>query len=267
MRVTDLSGLKSTEFYISDIDIFCYTPKIFDNTIQNRPVGCFLYIEDGQYEYQSTQSKFTAPNGSLVYIPKGSCHQYQIPTKSSTNVIQINFDIVSIADGQHIIFSEFPMLIDTDVSTELQSILSRIKGNGFFSANDFTLYSLFYGLLGKLAKNAHLHSSGDELTILPAVQFMNTHFDQKVTLEALAGICNISVSKFQKTFKRVYGVPPIEYKLKLTVEKSKELLENPFYNVSEISEMLNFSSVFYFSKLFKKMTGVSPLQYRKNIKQ
>jgi YesN/AraC family two-component response regulator len=51
----------------------------------------------------------------------------------------------------------------------------------------------------------------------------------------------------------------------LKLNKSKELIKSSTYTLSEISEILGFSSIHYFSKKFKLNFGVSPTEYSKSI--
>jgi AraC-like DNA-binding protein len=44
-----------------------------------------------------------------------------------------------------------------------------------------------------------------------------------------------------------------------------ELLKESQRTITEISEMLGFSAVYYFSRLFKQRVGQSPAQFRKGL--
>lgn len=46
------------------------------------------------------------------------------------------------------------------------------------------------------------------------------------------------------------------------IEKIKELIENEEYTLSEIADLLHYSSVQHLSSQFKKICGVSPSQYK-----
>ena len=57
----------------------------------------------------------------------------------------------------------------------------------------------------------------------------------------------------------------MEYYSKLKIKEAKKLIRESTYSVSEISEMLGYSSIHIFSRAFKKKTGMSPTDYSKSI--
>ena len=57
-------------------------------------------------------------------------------------------------------------------------------------------------------------------------------------------------------------IPPLRYHMYLRMQKAKSLIRNTNLTVSEISELLGFSTVQYFSFAFKKAEGITPSEYR-----
>ena len=55
-------------------------------------------------------------------------------------------------------------------------------------------------------------------------------------------------------------------KTKMSIELAKKYLREDNYNISQIAELLGYSSVHYFSLQFKKETGMSPSEYSTSIK-
>lgn len=73
----------------------------------------------------------------------------------------------------------------------------------------------------------------------------------------------ISRSSLFKKVKAITGLGIIDYVNKLRVDKSIILMNTTSMSISEISEMLGFSSLRYFSKVFKTIKGELPSTYRK----
>lgn len=63
--------------------------------------------------------------------------------------------------------------------------------------------------------------------------------------------------------KDISGKTPGTIIAEMLIHEAKLLLKNPDYNVSMVSNELNYSSVAAFSKFFKKQTGSSPNSYKK----
>lgn len=70
-------------------------------------------------------------------------------------------------------------------------------------------------------------------------------------------------SKISSVFSLETGVTLEKYLILLKIEKTKELLINDEYSLSEISYMLGYSSVQYLSTQFKKITGLTVSQFKK----
>lgn len=64
-------------------------------------------------------------------------------------------------------------------------------------------------------------------------------------------------------FSEVKGMTIQQYIIMHKIERAKELILYEELNISEISYMLQYSSVAHFSTQFKKMTGLSPSYYKK----
>ncbi|SDB28681.1 Helix-turn-helix domain-containing protein [Flavobacteriaceae bacterium MAR_2010_188] len=68
--------------------------------------------------------------------------------------------------------------------------------------------------------------------------------------------------KISKTFSFTEGMTIEKYFIKLKIEKVKELIQNPEYNFSQISQMLDYNHPNHLSRQFKSETGMSLTQYR-----
>lgn len=77
-----------------------------------------------------------------------------------------------------------------------------------------------------------------------------------------ANMC-ISRSLLFKKVKAIIGVGIIDYVNKLRIERAVLLMNTTSMSISEISEIVGFSSLRYFSRVFKAMKGDVPSHYRK----
>lgn len=57
----------------------------------------------------------------------------------------------------------------------------------------------------------------------------------------------------------------MQYILSKRIYNAEILLQNPRYNIAEISRIIGYDNSLYFSRIFKKAKGMSPSEYRKNI--
>ena len=87
-----------------------------------------------------------------------------------------------------------------------------------------------------------------------------------VTIENLMKYSGLNRMGVNRLFKQNYGVSPIQYFIRLKIELAKKYIREDNYNISQVSEILGYSSVHYFSLQFKKTTGMSPTEYSTSIK-
>lgn len=97
------------------------------------------------------------------------------------------------------------------------------------------------------------------------MNYINQNYENKLTLEEVAGYLFITPNYLCSMFKKVTGISFVDYITKLKVQKAKKMLRNSSYRIKDISEQLGYNDYTYFCKVFKKIEGITPLEYRKNI--
>jgi len=83
-----------------------------------------------------------------------------------------------------------------------------------------------------------------------------------ITINDLSKEIQLNRTKLQYGFKELYGVSIDDYRIKLRMEKAKELLEQTEKSVKEISMLVGYKSLGSFSAMFKKVYNMSPSEWR-----
>jgi len=94
------------------------------------------------------------------------------------------------------------------------------------------------------------------------ITFINEHFAESITIEALAARAGLSQYHFIRTFKRETGFTPHEYIVNTRIATAKYLLKNTRLSVKDICFAIGFSCESVFCSAFKRHQGVTPVQYR-----
>lgn len=94
-------------------------------------------------------------------------------------------------------------------------------------------------------------------------RYIDNHFKESLTLEQLAGLAHLNKYYLAHTFRREFGVSPINYLISRRIEESRFLLRETDHSLSLIAQMLGFSSLSYFSQCFRRVEGINPMQYRR----
>lgn len=76
-------------------------------------------------------------------------------------------------------------------------------------------------------------------------------------------IKNVIDIPFNRLFKKEMSISPIEYLIKLRLNKSKKYLRETDYSITDISLKCGFYSASHFSSYFLKQFGLSPSEYHK----
>ena len=91
-----------------------------------------------------------------------------------------------------------------------------------------------------------------------AIQTMQTHLYEVLTLEDLADVACLSPSHFQHVFRRLIGVPPGEFLAALRFRTARHLLLTTPLSVTDICFEVGYTSTGSFTSRFTQLVGMSP---------
>ena len=87
------------------------------------------------------------------------------------------------------------------------------------------------------------------------------------TVPQMARMANVSKSAFSERFRRLVGLPPLQYLTEIRMAKSRRLLRENDVDISEIATLVGYESPSSFSNVFKRWHGQSPIEYRRGSKR
>ncbi len=102
-----------------------------------------------------------------------------------------------------------------------------------------------------------------DVRLFKAKQFIKDNPNVFAGCKELAMYCNVSPKQLNRIFVKYEGVPLLKYIHNEKLMQAKEMLFTKKGSLSEISENLGFSSVYYFSKFFTDREGCSPGAFKK----
>jgi AraC family transcriptional regulator, regulatory protein of adaptative response / methylphosphotriester-DNA alkyltransferase methyltransferase len=93
-------------------------------------------------------------------------------------------------------------------------------------------------------------------------QYIDTNYNEWLSLEILANMCHGSPYHLHRTFKRIKGITPVEYIQQTRITKAMEFLIHTDKAIADIALAVGIPNTPYFITLFKKITGETPSVYR-----
>ncbi len=97
-----------------------------------------------------------------------------------------------------------------------------------------------------------------------AVEFVETHFAEPITIDDIAATSHVSRRHFFRLFEQAVGMGPKEYLKKVRLRKAAEMLLTTKANVTEVAYACGFNDSNYFSTLYHKEFGVSPSRFKRD---
>ena len=95
--------------------------------------------------------------------------------------------------------------------------------------------------------------------------YINNNIFKAFTVEDLCVKFSISRSSLQSLFKNNIYITPKQYISNVKLNQAKIMIHEHKHTISEISDVLGYTSIHYFSRKFKLQYGMSPTEYAKSI--
>ena len=96
-----------------------------------------------------------------------------------------------------------------------------------------------------------------------AIDYLKKRFNEPLRTAELAKMAGMSVSQFERRFRRGLGSSPRQYLLRLRVDSAARLLTFTKRPIAQISKECGFHDHAHFTRSFKKMMSMTPLSFRK----
>ncbi|MBQ8923075.1 MAG: helix-turn-helix domain-containing protein [Oscillospiraceae bacterium] len=110
---------------------------------------------------------------------------------------------------------------------------------------------------------ADAEATNDYIKLADAVAHIEHHFNEELTLAALAAISGYSERQFLRLFKAAFSVTPNQYIADLRLRKAQQLLSCTALSVGETALQCGFPDQNYFTKFFRSRTGQTPSAFRR----
>ena len=244
-----LCNFDNLMFKILTIDRFFHEEGTFD--VKARPYAALSYRESGTGTFKIGNKIFHTRPGDVLFIPADVPYEVEYSTSKS---IVVNMDFCNYTEAE---MFEFRSIYG--VSVLFSRLLSEWKEKPLVNRAKSTIY----GILEKI--NEYNQAKIQNSAIAECIQYMEIHLcDPTLDIKSLCDISFLSKSSLYRLFLNYFGISPMQYVIKLRMNKALRLLVEGNMSVKEISLRCGFSDDKYFSRMFKSTYGYSPSQFRKH---
>ena len=169
-------------------------------------------------------------------------------------------------------------LVDGNIITEEQGIYSSGGASSYWNlllylTEKYTdrdtaiLASKFFAIdIDRESQAAFMMFSGQrdhqDTEIKKAQEFIETNYQEKLTVDQLADKFAIGRRSFDRRFKKATNNTVLEYIQRVKIEAAKRSFEKSLKNINEVMFDVGYTDTKAFRDLFKKITGLTPAEYR-----
>jgi AraC-like DNA-binding protein len=244
-------------------------------------------IMGGSVIHCTRTEEYLVGTGAVFVIPEEMEHAYRDTKKLYLCNIMYGLEFLSgymeleQIPGYHALFSLEPFYrrhhrfqsrlnLDSGQLAYVSRIVGEMKQEfeGKKPGHKPAIKALLVQLIIYLSRQYSRQKTGKVTRILPlaeSVAFMEENFNQKLALRDLAGIACMSVPNFIRVFKDTYRTTPVDYLIRLRVQKASEMLQNKDETITSVALKSGFSDGNYFSRAFHRITGKTPREIRNNL--
>ena len=228
------------------------------------------YLSKGKRRFFLTNDLVSITAPCFIVIPPEVLHKTDGGSYERYN---INVDEKYLSAFQSEILSSLALNIiipckeDDKRFAEILDKLSKIKkSDRHYDSKMSALFSYFIYCLTDLqntneAPESRQLSRADNAT-MQIIKYINENYKENITLDLLSERFYASKPTIINQFKAITNSSPINYLLRVRINRAKTLLSDTTLTIKEISEKCGFSSPNYFSLIFKKKEHMSPSDYR-----
>ena len=247
-----------------------------------------VYVDTGRINAISDDKGYLLEQGNVIFHKPMEKHAHVADNCVPSNTMVVGFTTHSKSmrffEGKMfcldkkarsllaLVFREAPA-VWPDVSVNFKNKKDFYYDDQAFGSSQLLqcYFTEFLIYLKRIGTGERIHPNDDARNIVmnsmgePMLEYMSKNLCSNLTMDDLSQHFLLGKTQLYKIFYGKYEKSPMKYYAELKIIEAKRLLRDGNYSVTQIAEMLGYSSVHTFSRAFKNVEGFSPTDYLRSI--
>lgn len=232
------------------------------------------YVDRGTLLTQIDDKTYQLKDRELIIYGPEQYHKQKISEGNSCSYVTILFELDSAQNHFDFLLNKvFPYTKKT------HSLMKTLvdESSTFTPYRDSLLLCLFQEIVIRLLQSEYIPPENDKKPITEVCQnyhdellekilkYIDDNLYEPITVGEICTKFSMSRSSLQILFNENLHQTPKKYISELKLEKSRQLIGEGRYTISEIALMLGFNSIHYFSRAFTQKYNMAPTEFSRTI--
>ena len=225
-----------------------------------------IYVDHGEMDVTVDDEIYHMQKYDLMLYHPGQKHSLETTEDSSCSYMSIAFTMDTGIKGNlknrvfhtrkdlYQTLTRFMKAIQEDTPLNMELAMLHLK-------EVLILLYQFDGEEKPAGQETTLQSHYDDTMLNEILVFIHNNVYASYTVEDLCQKFSISRSSLQALFRANLGMTPKQYISELKLNEAKKLISQHEHTISQVSDLLGFTSIHYFSRRFKSYFGIAPSEY------
>ncbi|OVE76782.1 hypothetical protein BVX97_00560 [bacterium E08(2017)] len=220
----------------------------------------FEYLPDVYFFAKDTDGRFVMAND--IFVRKcGASSESEIIGKTDHDIFPLERADYYRSDDLEV------MRTGRSIVNKVELAPERDLSINWFVTSKVPLYSSNNKVIGVAGTSRDIRMAS--LTLKPynemseVVRYINEKYHTQIEISELASLVNLSVSQFERKFKKIFQMSPIKHIMNVRLKAACAQLADTDKTISTIALETGFYDHSHLTRQFRSFMKMSPSQYRK----
>jgi AraC-like DNA-binding protein/quercetin dioxygenase-like cupin family protein len=247
-------------------------------------------VTNGEGRHYIEDNSVSAQKGSVFVLPPNIMHGYYAGPDLEIFHLALSKRFMNVFSKELHSFKNYPIIFEIEpmlrkalneefflqlTDAELKNLLpelnnlidcEQVKYPGIVTLKNAKALSIIGSLTCIYSQKKSDIDKNSQLTtknLIDGINYIHENYTDKIHLPDIAALCFMSYSTFSRNFKKIFGLSPSDYIMKLRIEHAKNLLNDTERSLANIAQDCGFFDLSHFSHYFCKFEKITPMKYRK----